>query len=266
MHLKRWLTALVGLPVLIYLIGPGPRWLFYLVLLAAALVALLEFYGITAPDMPRSTRAIGAAAVCAIFAAIYFRQVLLLPALIALTAILPMACRVLGRDQPAPASTAGIGRACLGPLYTGLPLAMLMLIDMRPNGNLWIFFLLTVIFSGDTAAYYIGKAFGRHKLTVRISPGKTREGAVGGLLGSILGGALFLNAFPIHPVNLPALFLAAVLGAAGQVGDLSESLLKRSHGVKDSGAILPGHGGILDRVDALIFAIPVFYVYLCFYV
>lgn len=191
------------------------------------------------------------------------RQVLLLPAFIALSTLVPMACHILTPGQPGPEWTSQIGKASWGPVYTGLPLAMLLLIDMRPHGSLWIFFLLAVIFAGDTSAYYVGKAFGRHKLSMRISPGKTMEGAVGGLLGSVLAGTLFLRAFPIHRFNLPILVLILLLAAAGQIGDLSESLLKRSHGVKDSGAILPGHGGLLDRIDALLFAIPLLYGYLC---
>jgi len=265
MHLKRWLTALVGVPALILVIGPGPRWVLYAILLAAAVVALLEFYRITEPELPAIFRWSGVGSVCAFFAAVYFRHVLLLPAIAALTAFAPMVCHLWIPGQPAADWTARIGRICWGPFYAGIPLVLLMLIDMRPSGNLWIFFLLTVVFAGDTFAYYVGKGFGKRKLNERISPGKTWAGAIGGAAGSLIGGILFIRIFPIHPLNLSAVILTLVLAAAGQVGDLAESLLKRSHGIKDSGAILPGHGGLLDRIDALIFAIPILYGYLYFY-
>lgn len=266
MHLRRWLTALVGIPVLILVIGPGPRWVFHAILLAAAAVALLEFYRITEPELPQLFRWSGVGALCALFAAIHFRHVLLLPAIAALTAFAPMVCHLWATgQQPVPDWTARIGRTCCGPFYVGYPLALLIMIDMRSSGNLWIFFLLTVVFAGDTFAYYVGKAFGKRKLNVRISPGKTWAGAVGGATGSLIGGIIFMRIFPIHPPDLSAIILILVLAAAGQVGDLAESLLKRSHGIKDSGSILPGHGGLLDRIDALIFAIPVLYVYLYFH-
>jgi len=119
-----------------------------------------------------------------------------------------------------------------------------------------------VIFASDTGAFYFGRLFGAHKLYEAISPGKTWEGAVGGLFSSVIAAALFLRLVRLQPLNLEVLILAFVLSVSGQVGDLTESMLKRNHGVKDSGHLLPGHGGILDRIDGLLFAIPILYVYL----
>jgi phosphatidate cytidylyltransferase len=121
-----------------------------------------------------------------------------------------------------------------------------------------VLFLLVIIWVGDSAAYYGGRAFGRHPLAPRISPKKTVEGAIAGLLGSMLVGGFVGVAFLGEPW-LSVTLISAATAVAGQVGDLAESAMKRSAGVKDSSSILPGHGGILDRLDSLFFAAPVFY-------
>jgi phosphatidate cytidylyltransferase len=128
----------------------------------------------------------------------------------------------------------------------------------------WIFFLLAIIFVGDISAYYVGSYLGRRKLSPAISPGKTVEGAIGGIAGNLLAGIIgkyfFLPSLPWGPAII--FFIAA--GLAGQVGDLFESEMKRSSNIKDSGGLLPGHGGFLDRVDALLFASPVAYIFKVF--
>jgi len=164
---------------------------------------------------------------------------------------------------------AGIdGRAWQGGTWTHLRVtaaALLVLIDLRPGGQGWIFFLLAVIFASDTGAFYCGKLLGKHKLYEAVSPKKTWEGAIGGVIVSVIAASIFLRLIALHPLDLSIGILVIALSAAGQIGDLSQSMLKRTHGVKDSGHILPGHGGILDRIDGLLFAIPVLFVYLFFY-
>jgi phosphatidate cytidylyltransferase len=139
---------------------------------------------------------------------------------------------------------------------------MVMLADLRPDGRQGLLLLFLVVWLGDTGAYFAGRALGRHKLYPAVSPKKTVEGAVGGLAGSVAGA--FIARLWLLPAMTPA--ECVVLGAAGafleQVGDLCESLLKRSAGVKDSGSVLPGHGGMLDRVDGVLFAAPLIYGYL----
>jgi len=262
MHAKRWLTGIIAIPVLIYIIGPGPRWLFFGLLSIVSVVGLIEFYGMTASELPKFVRWSCYLLTLLLFATFYMRQVLLAPFIIALWAFVPMTFFLLTHPSPNQQFTSDIGKAVLGPIYVGLPLIMLLMIHLRPNGKLWIFFLLSVIFANDTGAFYFGKFLGRHKLYSAISPNKTWEGAIGGLLSSIIVALLFLRILRFHELNLTIMILVLALSITGQIGDLVESMLKRNHGIKDSGKILPGHGGILDRIDALLFSIPILYIFL----
>jgi len=263
MHLKRWLTGIIAVPILIFLIGFGPRWLFYMLLCAAALVGLWEYFRITAPGLSPYIKGVNGALVFVLFVAVYMRQALLLPGIMVLWAFFPMALDVFTfSDKRQKEAVMPSMTALLGPVYAALPLALLIFIDMRPQGHLWIFFLLAVVFSCDTGAFYFGKTFGKHKLHERVSPGKTWEGAVGGIFCSLLAAMLFLKFIDLQPVNFSLVLMVLALAIASQIGDLAESVLKRHQGVKDSGNILPGHGGILDRIDGLLFAIPVLFFYL----
>ncbi|MEE9609733.1 MAG: phosphatidate cytidylyltransferase [Desulfatiglandales bacterium] len=262
MHLKRWLTGIILVPVLIYIIGFAPRWLFYLLILTASLAGLTEYYGITASDLPKFIRRTSYCITVLIFVVFYMRQFLLVPVIIVLWAFIPMTFFMLRHDSPNQQWTADTGKSVLGPIYIVLPLAMLVLIDLQPNGKLWIFFLLVVIFAGDTGAFYFGRLFGKHKLYERISPGKTWEGAIGGLICGVISAFWFLHILRLHKIDLGMLVLVLALSMMGQIGDLAESMLKRNHAVKDSGKILPGHGGMLDRIDSLLFSIPVLYLFL----
>ena len=154
-----------------------------------------------------------------------------------------------------------VGLAVLGAVYSGVMLSALVMLRKLPSGAVWIFLALAVTWSNDTGAYFAGRAFGKHKLYPRISPSKTVEGAIGGMLWSIGFG---LGVFKLGLPDLP-LWGGAVIGLGasllGPLGDLSESMMKRAYGAKDSGKLLPGHGGMLDRLDALIFTAP--FVLLC---
>ena len=148
-----------------------------------------------------------------------------------------------------------------GVTYIVLPLSLLVLIRGQTDGSIWIFLILAVVFVGDTCAFHVGSEYGRHKLCPSVSPGKTIQGALGGLAGNLAAGSIvkffFLPALPWAESLI--FFLAA--GVAGQIGDLFESQFKRLGNIKDSGVILPGHGGILDRIDALLFAAPIAYLF-----
>jgi phosphatidate cytidylyltransferase len=141
----------------------------------------------------------------------------------------------------------------LGMFYIGFLLPQWIGVFERHDGRAWVGFVLLVIMSGDSAAYFIGRRFGRQKLAPVLSPGKTREGAWGYLAGSIGVAGLGLSFMPLAIGIAEALLLACLLSILGQFGDLFESWIKRVFAVKDSGKLLPGHGGILDRIDSLIF-------------
>ncbi|SNB46391.1 phosphatidate cytidylyltransferase [Geobacter sp. DSM 9736] len=146
-----------------------------------------------------------------------------------------------------------------GFLYVPLLLCHFILLRLLPLGTSWIFLLLVIVMAGDTFAYYVGSSFGRHKLYPAVSPNKSIEGALGGVAGSLTG-ALICKATFFPELSVAAAVVAAILlGVLGQLGDLFESMLKRSFGVKDSGTIVPGHGGILDRLDSMLFAAPAAY-------
>lgn len=143
-----------------------------------------------------------------------------------------------------------------GLLYIPLLLGHMPLLRALPQGREWIFLILFIVMFCDTFAYFVGSAVGCKKLYAAISPNKSIEGACGGLVGSVLGSLLFKFLFFSQLGVTDAVLLGLGLGVIGQIGDLFESLLKRSSDVKDSGTMIPGHGGILDRLDSLLFAFP----------
>lgn len=129
--------------------------------------------------------------------------------------------------------------------------------DGAPRGLAWLLIVLFATWLGDTLAYFVGRRWGRRLLLPRVSPKKTVEGALGGLAGAALAGGLGVLVFGLGVPTVAGAAVGLVLGAVGQVGDLAESLLKRQAGVKDSGALIPGHGGVLDRIDGLLFALAI---------
>lgn len=157
-----------------------------------------------------------------------------------------------------------------GALYIGWLLSLLVALRLEPGtiafpeaGRDFVFLALFATFGSDTLAYFIGKALGKHKMAPRVSPGKTWEGALAGVVGGIVIGLLFTMGTPLQlPLSWwQAILLGAFVSIFGQIGDLTESLLKRKFGVKDSGKMMPGHGGILDRIDSVLFAGVVVYLY-----
>lgn len=158
-----------------------------------------------------------------------------------------------------------ISLSFFGIIYIGTFGSYVGLLRELPYGIFWVFALLAMTWLNDTFAYFVGHRFGKHRLAPLISPGKTWEGLVGGYVGSFLGFLIFWIIFK-NPVALrQGFFLTLLVGSFGPLGDLSESLFKRSFGVKDSGNLIPGHGGMLDRIDALLFTAPVVYFYVSFF-
>ena len=191
----------------------------------------------------------------------HFNPDLLTPLLLTSAVVLSL-IGLLARRQKEGAFTSWVWTIA-GILYIGWLLSHLVALRGLDDGRNWVFFILFVTWVSDTTAFFIGRRFGRHKLAPTISPGKTWQGAIGGICGAIVMSILF---FTPTPFQLPlvcwqAILLGVVVSILGQVGDLVESLLKRNMGVKDSGKLMPGHGGILDRIDSVIFASIVVYYY-----
>ena len=263
MHLKRWITGLCALPFLIFLVYKGGIF-FAALVCAASLVALWEYYRIVAPGQAKSPSGIilwwGYGICCGIIWAAYGVGVDLILGLVALN-LVTIALISIFQFKTNPSVLDVIIKQLQGIIYIPVSLGFLILIREGHSGTIWIFLLLAIIFAGDTSAYYVGSYLGRRKLSPAISPGKTIEGAIGGLAANLAIGAIGKTFFlPDLPWSISILFFLAV-GIAGQLGDLFESEMKRSSNIKDSSHILPGHGGILDRIDALLFASPVAYVF-----
>ncbi|MFO0669081.1 MAG: phosphatidate cytidylyltransferase [Polyangiaceae bacterium] len=260
----RVLTALVGAPIILGLLYFGPPVGFFALTTAATAVASYELFGMSHPD-DRGGRVLGVALSLVVSVVAFFfggdARVLL-----TLIALLPIVAFFITLARLGEIPTAGLRAMALGmgPLYVGLPLALLAAMRRDVGGNAGAGFVvlsLLLAWFADTGGYFAGRFLGKHKLYEAVSPKKTVEGAIGGLAAAVLGALLasfwFLPSLPV----MHGVVLAIVGGAAGQAGDLAESLLKRSTGVKDSGAILPGHGGILDRVDALLVTSTVTFLY-----
>lgn len=149
----------------------------------------------------------------------------------------------------------------LGLLYIPFLMSHLGLLRMMPHGIQWIFLMMVIVMAGDTGAFYVGSTLGKRKLYPVVSPNKSIEGSLGGILGSMAGAFIAKATFFPGLSVFDCIATSLLLGALGQLGDLFESMLKRSFGVKDSGRIFPGHGGMLDRLDSILFAAPAAFLY-----
>lgn len=225
---------------------------------AFSLIGLLEFNRMALLGERLAEQYLGSAAGCLLVIPLYLQRFDLL-LLFLVVALLLLALLYLFRLGPLDQLIYSLGWQLTGLLYLPLLLGHLVLLRQLPDGRGWVFLVLFAIMACDSLAYFTGVTFGKHKLYPAVSPNKSIEGGLGGLVGACLGvwlaSVLFLPHFTLGHVILVGL----LLGVAGQVGDLFESLLKRACGVKDSGGIFPGHGGILDRLDSLLFAFPVAY-------
>ena len=292
--MKRVLTAVILIPLVVLALFKAPLWLFTLLVLAVALLAAKEFLEIVEADGFRPFRGLsylflvcgflvqastfvtdwrwfqnfGAAAFVAGMGAL---AVLLVSPLVLLVAS-------MRRDPLAEALPDAAVSFMVLP-YVGVTLSCMVTLRAMGNGALFLLYVMLLVWSGDIAAFYVGRAIGKHKLALRVSPGKTWEGAVASTLGAVVVGLLLFHfLLPIYegliylhlvsphsmadvppgpaPIWLVVVF-AVCINVAAQLGDLVESAIKRGAGLKDSGSLLPGHGGMLDRIDALLFALPV---------
>jgi phosphatidate cytidylyltransferase len=266
--MKRILTALIALPILLFTVWSSSPYYFVTLTAIAVLLALGEFYSLAAKVRCKPQTITGFCAALVIIASFIFEEPLLSAgALIGLT-IVSLVVAVV-RAGELKDSLVSVSATVFGVVYVALLAGCLAGVRMIPDSRfgtshlsskaLTMFFAIVML--TDTGAYYTGRTIGRHKLAPRVSPGKTIEGAVGGFVMAAVAGYLSkLVFFPEIP-TAHCLILGAIIGVVGQIGDLAESLLKRGSNVKDSGNLLPGHGGMLDRIDSILFSAPVLYYY-----
>lgn len=260
----RLATAAVGAPLIVALLYKGPPWGFFLLVFVATLIGSWELFNMTHPgDRVSQVMGVAMSAVASIATWSAGGDArILVTTLVAIPLLGPLLTLIrLGDMHTAALRASAMG---FGPLYVGVPLTLLALLRRDLGDGVGPGFVVVAImfaWFADTGGYFAGRFLGKRKLYEAVSPKKTVEGAIGGLAGSVLGAVL------AHFWFLPSLSLAhgiplaIVASVFGQAGDLGESVLKRSTGVKDSGAIVPGHGGILDRVDALMLTSAVTYLY-----
>ena len=264
-EMKRIVTAAVLIPLVLLLILKGHFWLLTLAAAVVALAAAWEFMDLAEAGGAKMPRILMLIAIAALFGCAFRNADLIGPALCALGLVLFLVC-VFRSPLDRVLRDAASSLFCL--VYVGFTLCTLPLIGAQEGGPSLLLLLLFVVWSGDTAAFYVGKSIGRRKLAPKLSPNKTWEGTIASVAGSLVitvvliqlakylaGRGIDLLAYPGSAWNW--LCLAVVLNVAAQLGDLAESALKRGAGVKDSGTLLPGHGGVLDRIDALLLAAPV---------
>lgn len=254
--MKRVLTAAVLAPTVLYAVLGGQEWFFFLVIALVAALCYIEYCGIA--HIPRGEIAAGVVAGTLLLYTTGQTALIILILLPLLALAAAMRMKDLANVLPDTAAQT------FGLLYIYGAWKTASLLHAIPvSGPYWLTFGLLVNWIGDTGAYYVGRRFGRNKLAPVVSPGKSWEGAIASVVTSLLFGLLVLPRF--IPIDLPrAALITIAANVAGQLGDLAESAIKRGAGVKDSGSLLPGHGGMLDRVDSSLFSLPILYGFLYF--
>ncbi len=254
---ERLLTAAVAIPILLAIVFAGGTIGFLGLVLVVNGMALHEFWalfprGQVGSPVDRAGYVLALLTSSALMAAFHRGDNLLIAEGLMGLLLLTLAASVVGaRDLRARSRT--VFTTLTGTFYVTVMLGHLVLLRALPAGAWWIFILLGIVMMSDTAAYFAGRAFGKHKLAPLVSPKKTVEGALGGLGGSALFAWIAVSALGWQGIGWKqAMVLGLVTGAVSQIGDLAESALKRGADVKDSGTIFPGHGGLLDRLDSIL--------------
>jgi len=254
--MKRVLTALVLIPVALGLIFFAPPMIVRAALALVGALCLHEFFGLMRGMgfHPFSMAGLTAGAMLIVVPTLPH------PGFLVALCLLLLGTATLDK-HPVEETFSSASSTLFGVVYTCAPFALAThLHSLSPH---WIFLPLLVVWAGDSAAYYVGRAIGHRKLAPRVSPGKTWEGTIGSVVFGTTVGAAYLHF--VHPIELTPWVMVAlpcVVNVAGQIGDLAQSALKRGAGAKDSGTLLPGHGGVLDRMDGALFAFPAVYLFL----
>lgn len=260
MRFAREITAAVAAPIAIWIIGWAHEYVFNATIALIAVLALHEFLALGKAKGYALPTMLCILVMLVIMAAFILHDLSVEIGMF--TALLLIPASYVFSRKPLEDSLPSSAIAVLATTYVGmLGGSLIRLRNDFPAGSKLIFFLLLVVWLGDSGAYYVGKKFGRHKMSPRISPKKTFEGLIGGITTSIITAVVvhftFFKEFPL----VHAIIAGVLLSFAGVVGDLAESMWKRSAEVKDSGTLIPGHGGFLDRFDSILFTAPILYCY-----
>ncbi|HEY2470361.1 MAG TPA: phosphatidate cytidylyltransferase [Terracidiphilus sp.] len=264
--MKRVITALILAPLVLVLVFLGPMWLITVVVAGVAMLAAWEFLGLTEHRGAKPPRVLTLGTIGLLFAGNYQwpDETVTLFGLLCIVLLVYCTFR-----SPVDRALADITSSIFALFYLGLTLILIPMLREQSNGPSLLAFLFLTVWVGDTVAMYAGRLFGKRKLAPNLSPNKTWAGAIGSVVGAVAVAGILLalssylaqwNSVKLSYADEAPwywLILAIVVNVAAQVGDLAESALKRSAGVKDSGTLLPGHGGVLDRIDALLLAAPV---------
>jgi phosphatidate cytidylyltransferase len=251
---KIW-TALIIIPPIVLLIAFGPSILFTLMVLITILIGLIEFNNLALSQSGQIQRLAGIALgliLCMLYVfgeGTHFAPLLVL--MIFLLCVLHLAT-----VERLSSAISDLGTTFFGIFYVGFLLSHIILIRNHADGRAWVLFLIITVWAGDIIALFSGTLFGRHKLYPKISPNKTYEGLLGAIAGSVVIGLLYASLFLPHFSKGACVLVTIAMGLLGQLGDFTESMIKRSAQVKDSGALFPGHGGVLDRIDSFLFSTP----------
>ena len=264
--MKRVLTALVLAPLVLALVFLGPMWLITLVVAAVAMLAAWEFLALTEHRGAKPPKVLTLGTIGLLFAANYRWPDETITFFGFFCVVLLVYCTF---SSPVERALSDATASVFAMFYLGLTLIPLPMLRAASNGPSLLAFLFLTVWAGDTVAMYAGRAFGKRKMAPNLSPNKTWAGAIGSVVGAVAITAILLglssylaqwDSVKLSFADAPTwywLVLAVIVNVAAQIGDLAESALKRSAGVKDSGTLLPGHGGVLDRIDALLLAAPV---------
>lgn len=258
---KKISTGILIVPPIILLIVFTPPFILTLMVLGATYLGLREFYDLALPQSSwiEKLMSIGLGVFLSLMVS-YGNMKLTSPFLVLI--LLLLSILFMATSQDLSSTITHIGVSFLGICYIGFLLAHVVLIRQMGDGRQWVLFLVTTVWAGDISALLCGSLIGRYKLYPKISPNKTYEGLFGAIIGSIIMALAFSNIFLPHMKKGLIILLGIGMGIFGQFGDFTESMLKRSARVKDSGSLIPGHGGMLDRLDSFLFSAPYLHYFL----
>ena len=247
----RIVTSAVALPILVWLVGWGPPWSFSVAIFIVTVAALREFFAMAFPHAWKD-QFLGILFGIAFSTPVFFEQQLYVTHWLGMLFLIGFSVYLFRPGELAERLNRLLF-SVLGGIYAGFLIPHWILLFRQPHGRAWTFWVLAVVMIGDTLAYFVGRRFGARKLAREISPGKTVEGAWGYIVGAVIAGGATATFLFVRFSWVEILMLSLILGILGQLGDLFESWIKRVFAVKDSSQLLPGHGGLLDRLDSLIF-------------